>query len=118
MHPRHSEVASPGSIRTRPPKGFPATRWREMIRDSELFLAQWARQAAAIGWSELDVFGCHKTAPSAKYEAMGLALLIRGGRIVAFTADRAIIEQASGSRLTFTRRPPEQDAVPMWDAAP
>jgi hypothetical protein len=64
------------------------------------------------------VFGCHKTAPSANYAAMGLALLIRGGRIVALTADRAIIEQASGSRLTFTRQSPEQDAVPMWDAAP
>jgi hypothetical protein len=99
----------------RPPKGFPATWWREVIRDGELFLARWARQAADLGWSELDVFGCHKTAPSANYAAMGLTLLTRGGRVVALSAETAIIEQASGSRLTFTRRPNEREAVPIWE---
>ncbi len=97
------------------PLGFPAKWWRETIRDGELFLAKWARQAAHLGWTAFDVFGAHQTAPAANYAAMGLVLLIRGGRVVAISAETAIIEQASGSRLTFTRRPPEREAVLLWD---
>jgi hypothetical protein len=48
---------------------------------------------------------------------MGLLLLLRGGRVVALTASTAIIEQQSGARLTYTRRPPEPECVPLWELA-
>jgi hypothetical protein len=46
---------------------------------------------------------------------MGLLLLISGGRVVAITAEAAVIEQQSGARLTYTRRPPEADCVAVWN---
>jgi hypothetical protein len=46
---------------------------------------------------------------------MGLLVLLRGGRVVALTASTAVIEQQSGARLTYTRRPPEAERVPVWE---
>jgi hypothetical protein len=48
---------------------------------------------------------------------MGLLLLVRGGRVVAITAESALIERQSGARLTYTRRPPEPECAPIWQLA-
>jgi hypothetical protein len=47
----------------RPPTNFPAPWWRGLIRDAELFLTTWGRQAADLGWTILDLFGAHMKAP-------------------------------------------------------
>ena len=46
---------------------------------------------------------------------MGLLLLVNGGRVIAITAESAVIEQQSGARLTYTRRPPEAECVALWE---
>jgi hypothetical protein len=46
---------------------------------------------------------------------MGLLLLVRGGRVVAITADSAVIERQSGARLTYTRRLPDAECVALWE---
>ena len=102
---------------SRPPASFPVPWWRGLIRDTELFLAMWGRQATYLGWTTLDLFGVHPKAPAARYSCMGLLLLIQGGRIVALTADSAIIERQSGARLTYRRRPPEPECVAVWELA-
>jgi hypothetical protein len=98
-----------------PPKGFPAPWWRGLIRDAELFLSVWAKRAADLGWTTLDLFGAHSKAPAANFSCLGLLLVIRGGRVVALTAETAKIEQQSGARLTYTRRPPEAECVALWE---
>ena len=98
-----------------PPTRFLALWWRGLIRDADLFLATWGSQAADLGWTTLDLFGVHPKAPAARYSCMGLLLLLRGGRVVALTASTAVIEQLSGARLTYTRRPPEAEGVPLWE---
>jgi hypothetical protein len=99
----------------RPPAGFTSAEWRCTIRDAELFLSTWGRQAVDLGWTTLDVFGVHRLAPVARYSCMGLLPLIQGGRVIAITAESARIEQPSGARLTYTRRPPEAGCVAVWD---
>jgi hypothetical protein len=100
---------------SRLPSGFPAPWWRSLIWDAELFLTTWDSQAADLGWTTLDLFGVHPKAPAARYSCMGLLPLLRGGRVVALTASTALIEQQSGARLTYTRRPPEPECVPLWE---
>jgi hypothetical protein len=100
-----------------PPAGIAAPLWRATIRDAELFLATWGRQAANLGWTTLDLFGAHSLAPGARYSCMGLLLLIRGGRVVALTTASAAIEQQSGARLTYTRQLVEAECVPLWRLA-
>ena len=101
----------------RPPANFPSPWWRGIIRDAELFLPTWARQAAILGWTTLDLFGAHPRVPTARYSCMGLLLLVSGGRVVALTAESAVTEQQSGSRLTYTRHPPEAEHVALWELA-
>jgi hypothetical protein len=99
----------------RPPSGFPAPWWRGIIRDAELFLSTWGKQAADLGWTTLDLFGVHPKAPAARFSCMGLLLLVNGGRVVAITTETGMIEQQSGARLTYTRRPPDTECVALWD---
>jgi hypothetical protein len=99
----------------RPPTNFSSAEWRRIVRDADLFLSIWGKQAADLGWTSLDLFGAHPKAPAARYSCMGLLLLLRGGRVVALTASTAIIEQQSSARLTYTRRPPGAECVPLWE---
>jgi hypothetical protein len=98
-----------------PPTGFPALWWGGVIRDADLFLATWGKQAADLGWTTLDLFGVHPKAPAARFSCIGLLLLLRGGRVVALTTATAVIEQASGARLTYTRQSREPECVPLWE---
>ena len=78
-------------------------------------LPVWGKQAADLGWSTPDLFGAHPKAPAARFSCMGLLLLVNGGRVIAITAETAVIQLQSGARLTYTRRPPEAECVPLWE---
>jgi hypothetical protein len=99
----------------RPPANFPVHWWRGLIRDAELFLSVWGKQAADLGWTPLDLFGAHRRAPASNFSCMGLLLLIGGGRVVALSTETAVIEQQAGARLTYTRRPPDAECVAVWE---
>jgi hypothetical protein len=100
---------------SRPPMNFPGSWWRGLIREAELFVSVWGNQAANLGWTTLDLFGAHRKAPAANFSCMGLLLVISSGRVVVLTTEAAKIEQQSGARLTYTRRPPETECVAVWD---
>lgn len=99
----------------KPLLGFSCDRWRQLIDDGGRFLDQWANQAAALGWTAVDVFGLHRDAPAARLDGIGLVALIRGGEIVAIDSDHATIRMPSGNCLTYYLRRPRPDAVAAWD---
>ena len=55
-----------------PPAGFSPKRWRQLIDAAGAFLGHWGAAAIGCGWSDLDVFGCHQEAPTARLDSMGL----------------------------------------------
>lgn len=59
-----------------PPRSMTESRWRQIIDDAGRFLDRWAANAAALGWTTLDVFGVHPGAPEASHDGKGLAPLI------------------------------------------
>jgi hypothetical protein len=79
-----------------------------------VFLDRWAGEAIRCGWSDLDVFGCHDTAPTARRDAMGLVLLLDGCEIVAIDPDGADLVTAGGGRQRFYRRPLPHGIVSLW----
>jgi hypothetical protein len=85
-------------------------RWDELLSDAEIFLSRWGSPAHALGWTALDLFGVHPIAPAARFDVMGLLLLIQGGEILALTADAATIRRKTGAVLTY-RRPALPGAV-------
>jgi hypothetical protein len=83
----------------------PPRRWQQFLADARAFLdSGFAAQATALGWTLIDLFGCDDLRPFARLDKMGLIWLLHGDRLVAITADVAIIEKVSGARLTFRRQ--------------
>lgn len=100
-----------------PPDGFYAERWDRLVRAAGKFLAHWRADAARLGWSTLEIFGAHEQAPAARFDCMGLALLLDRGEVVSIDRDGADIMTVSGSRQRFRRRPLPAGTVPLWELA-
>ena len=99
-----------------PPPGFTPERWGVVVNDAGSFLDRWATQAARLGWSAAEVFGCHRRAPAARYDAAGLVVMMNGDEIVALTDTAATIRNKRGVVLTHQRRltAPEGEQVLIW----
>jgi hypothetical protein len=91
------------------PEWISLDRWHEVISDAEIFLSRWGSAAHSLGWTALDLFGVHPTAP-ARVDVMGLLLLIQGGEVLALTMDAATIRRKTGAVLTY-RRPAAPGAI-------
>jgi hypothetical protein len=99
----------------------PSAFWDQALVDArQAFLQGWVRQAAALGWSAVDLFSILPMAPADRLDCMGLVPLLRGRAILAVTDDAALIDAGGGARLTFRRA--DHDAygmaIPMWKTTP
>jgi hypothetical protein len=89
----------------RPPGDVPPRRWTQFIADATAFRSSgFADQAKALGWTDADLFGCDEERPFARIDCLGLLWLMNGDRLLALTAETAVIETKGGSRLTFRKR--------------
>jgi hypothetical protein len=61
----------------------------------------WGKTADRLGWTTLDLFGVHPTAPTARFDVMGLIPILRGRSVCVLTEKTATIECESGARLTL-----------------
>ena len=100
-----------------PPADVPFRRWHQFIDDCGLFLDNgWAAKAAALGWGPRELFGADGRAPFGRVDRAGLLWLLNGNRLVALTADTAIIETATGARQTYYRTPVESEQIALaWE---
>jgi hypothetical protein len=99
-----------------PPKGVPAHRGQTFVSDATRFLAgPFAEQAASLGWTALDLFGCDDTRPLARLDQAGLLWLLNGSRLVALSAATAVIRTHTGARHTWQRRPSGPGRVLAWE---
>jgi hypothetical protein len=103
--------------RDRPPKSYLLADWHRHLADAETFLPQWGAVAADLGWTTLDLFGVHATAPFVNYSAAGLVPMLRGSLVIAMTEASATMQKPAGNRLTFYRRETIAEAVPIWELA-
>jgi hypothetical protein len=97
------------------PVGYSPSRWAQVVNDAAMFLDRWGRQAAALGWRALDVFGVNPDAPETRYDCAGLVPLLQGRSIIAITADTARIDCGSGAFMTFYRETMAAGAVALWN---
>jgi hypothetical protein len=98
-----------------PPTGFSSERWRRVIAAAGMFLDRWADVAAACGWTDLDVFGCDPHRPDARFDCMGLVLLLDRREIVAIDEHGADLVTNNGATQRFRRRPLPRGTVSLWE---
>jgi hypothetical protein len=89
--------------RSEPPSWASAERWRELVADAESFLAAWGKTADRLGWTTLDLFGVHPTAPATRFDVMGLIPILRGRSVCDLSDKTATIECESRAKLIFHR---------------
>lgn len=103
----------------RPPADVPLRRWVQVIDDfGRLVDSGFARKAAMLGWTALDLFGCDREKPFARIDRQGLCWLIAGNRLIELSESGAIIETWTGARQTWRRKPREPGRVPAWELMP
>jgi hypothetical protein len=94
---------------------FPANRWATLRRDLADFLgSSWAAEAVQLGWSDLDQFGVDADRPYTRLDGLGLVPALDGCKIVALTADSAILETPGGARQSYRRKPEQPGRVLVW----
>jgi hypothetical protein len=100
----------------RPPADVPLWRWMQLIDDiGRLVDRGFAKKAAALGWTALDLFGCDREKPFARIDRQGLCWLIAGNRLIDLCESGAVIETWTGARQTWHRKPSEPDRVLPWE---
>ena len=100
-----------GALEARCPEYVEVVDWIRAVADGQVFLGRWAEQAAALGWTQCDLFGLHPVPkhphPSyrqlSRYDKTGLVWLLRGRPVIAMTVLSAAIQCQSGSVLMFYR---------------
>lgn len=96
------------------PTGFSTARWQRIVDATGKFLDTWADMAIACGWTDLDVFGCDPDRPDARFDAMGLALLLDRCDVVAVDKAGADLVTGTGARQRYRRRPLPATTVSLW----
>jgi hypothetical protein len=99
------------ALEARCPDRVPIDRWQLAVQDGCRFLAQWGKQAEALGWTAKDLFGLQTPAakphPSysrlSRYDETGLIWLLRGRSVVALTEITAAIQNPTGAITTYRR---------------
>jgi hypothetical protein len=63
----------------------------------------------------LAVFGCDPDRPDARFDAMGLALLLDRAEVVAVDEAGADLVTTTGARQRYRRRPLPRGTVSLWE---
>ena len=98
-----------------PPADVPPKRWLLFLNDCGQFVdSAWINRAIELGWTPLDLFGCHETKPYARLSHCGLLWFVKGRRILSMDTDRAIIETDNGS-LVYWRCHTQPGQICVWE---
>jgi hypothetical protein len=86
--------------------------WARIIEDAGYLARCWGREAAAAGWSHLDLFGCSPGC-ARRLDRDGLAMLLQGRLINSLASREAVVANPAGPPHVY-RRKNMAESVPLW----
>jgi hypothetical protein len=91
-------------------------RWADVLATVKGFEQAHGRPARARGWSDLSLYGLHRTAPYANLAGMGAAFFVArsGHRVAGIDGDGILLISPNGARLRIYRVEPDECAVAVW----
>ena len=85
------------------PATISSNNWARVQNALERLLPH-LKTIVAHDWKLSDIFGCHQSAPEARYDAMGLLMLLNEGeRIIKITRDVIKVQNKRGTVQSYTR---------------
>lgn len=100
------------------PPTIPPPRWAVLTTTAARLLRDHGAELHAAGWTDVDLFGLHATAPAANPAGWGLAWLLgEVGDVLEVASDAVVMRRGpDGARLTYRRRSAMARAgvVPAW----
>jgi hypothetical protein len=105
--PSSPVAAAFAALRQRCPDLVDGAAWQRIVEDSRRFLADWGAEAERLGWTADDIFGLPPVPERpawnysrlARLDQVGLIWLLRGRRVVALSADQAVIATPSEASI-------------------
>jgi len=93
-----------------------ADNWSLAVATVEEFAARWHSPASEFGWSTLELYGLHRSAPWANLSAMGAAFVLArsGYSAIDVMAGAIVVRSGFGSTLRIRRFALNPDAVLAW----
>jgi len=88
-----------------------------IVNGAGVFLDRWAAEAIRCGWIDLDVFGVNPDRPDARFDCMGLVLLLDRAEVAGIDRDGADLVAATGASQRYRRRPVPADTISLWELA-
>ena len=98
------------------PHSYPAGPWQLLIANSEIFLREWAEEAARLGWDARSLYGTDRLAPYHRLDRAGLLLLVGDHRISGLEENSATLRTTTGATQTY-RRADRAGGLLVWDMA-
>jgi hypothetical protein len=99
-----------------PPGDVPSGRWHQFINNcGRLLGAGVIEEAARLGWTAYDLFGCDGEKPFGRVDQMGLIWFVKGGRIVSMSMSAAVLAMPTGARQTYRRKDGAPGRVLVWE---
>lgn len=95
------------------PAHMTAATWERLKAAALSFVERWGAQAAALGWSEADLFGVNLEAGN-RLDRDGLVVALDGRPVLAMTSEVASIAASNGNVLRHYRGV-RTSAVAIWD---
>ena len=86
------------------PKDIRKPRWIAIVKRLSALVRDEKRHLLKMieyGWPPEEVFGCHKFAPDARIDGMGLLMLLGNSTIAEVHPERALLKSRSGSMLSY-----------------
>ncbi len=100
------------------PLAINPNHWVQLQDAAKRFLELWGEQAAGLGWSALDVFGCHPARPSDRYDCMGLVWMVISADLQAMGSEVAALRTRSGRLITVSKSAGVHERILIWHLAP
>ena len=91
--------------------------WTDVHAAMLAFLDAWGDQAAALGWTDVQLFGVHRAAGALRSDSTG-ALVNLYPYAVEAMGERTITLTRASSRLVFRGLSNPSDSVPLWSFGP
>jgi len=95
------------------PDGIELSDWRRAVEDGRGFIIQWGEEAERLGWTAEDLFGLPEIPERpawdwhrlARIDQVGLVWLLHGRKVVALSADQAVIATPSEASIRSASYP-------------